>query len=131
MKHNPWLLRSISAAAVAAVLLYGCDHGPQGHRPEGTSAEGIVRAMHDDSTVARTVADFMIKDPEGMHVLAGQLVQDPAAATRLFGMLTDKGGADMALGVACGRLEEWKRRQGTYPVTSPSADDARDVQKRP
>lgn len=78
--------------------------------PEGSSEEEILKAMHDDLSVSHKVADFMIKDNDGIDLLAERLSKDPVAAARLFEVLARKGGGEKAIAQACLRVVEWEQR---------------------
>lgn len=125
MKHRR-LLRSMFASAVAAVLLFGCRE----RLPEGPSEEEILKAMHDDLSVSHKVADFMIKDHDGIDLLAERLSKDPVAAAQLFETLAKKGGGEKAIAIACLRVAE-RQRENTVPVPPPSTTGAQELQKQP
>lgn len=78
--------------------------------PEGPSEEEILKAMHDDLSVSHKVADFMIKDNDGIDLLAERLSKEPAAAAQLFEALARKGGGEKAIAQACLRVVEWEQR---------------------
>ena len=76
----------------------------------GLSEEEILKAMHDDLSVSHKVADFMIKDNDGIDLLAERLSKDPAAAAQLCEALARKGGGEKAIAQACLRVVEWEQR---------------------
>ena len=113
------------AAVIALVTLAvfaGCgDRLP----PEGPSEEELLKAMHDDLSVSHKVADFMIKDDDGIDLLAERLSKDPAAAARLFETLARKGGGEKAIAVACLRAAEWQS-QNFPSAPAPSGTGAQE-----
>lgn len=116
------------AAFLAAVMLTRCaDKLP----PEGPSEEEILKAMHDDLFVSHKVADFMIKDDDGIDLLAERLSKDPRAAAQLFEAIARKGGGQKAIAVACLRVAEWERQQTVPPVPSATSSGAQELQRQP
>lgn len=123
MKHQRRLL---FASLVVALSLLGCrDRLP----PEGPSEEEILKAMHDDLTVSHKVADFMIKDHDGIDLLAERLSKDPVATTQLLETLAKKGGGEKAIAIACLRAAE-SQQQNALPVPAPSTG-AQELQRQP
>jgi len=102
---------------VALPLLVGC----RDPLADGASEEEILKAMHESPRVSHKVADFMIKDKDGIGLLAERLAKDPAAARQLFEAIAKKEGGEKVIALACLRAAEWERR---------NAANAQELQKR-
>lgn len=99
--------------------------------PEGPSEEEILKAMHDDLSVSHKVADFMIKDDDGIDLLAERLSKDPRAAAQLLEAIARKGDGQKAIAVACLRVAEWERQQNAPPVPPVTSSGAQELQRQP
>ena len=123
--HHARLLRC-AIAVVGMALIAGC----RDRLPEGPSEEEILKAMHDDLVVSHKVADFMIKDHDGIELLAERLSKDPAAAGQLLETLSKKGGAEKAVAGACARAAEWQQTFG-HPPAVLATTGAQELQRQP
>lgn len=124
MTHARFLRCAV--AVIAMALIASC----RDRLPERPSEEEILKAMHDDLSVSHKVADFMIKDNDGINLLAERLSKDPAAASRLFETLARKGGGEQAIAAACLRAAEWQRENA--PTVPPSSTTgAQELQRQP
>ena len=128
MKHRLTLSFACLAVFLAAVTLTRC---AEKLPPEGPSEEEILKAMHDDLSVSHKVADFMIKDDDGIDLLAERLSKDPRAAAQLFEAIARKGGGQKAIAVACLRVAEWERQQTVPPVPPTTSSGAQELQRQP
>lgn len=127
VKHRAAVSLACLAVFLAAVMLTRCAE----RLPEGPSEEEILKAMHDDLSVSHKVADFMIKDDDGVNLLAERLSKDPRAAAQLFEALARKGGGQKAIAVACLRVAEWERQQNAPPVPPATSSGAQELQRQP
>ena len=112
-----------AVAVIATVLIAGC----RDRLPERPSEEEILKAMHDDLSVSHKVADFMIKDHDGIELLAERLSKDPQAASQLLETLQRKGGAEKAIAAACARVAE-RKTDATGPSPASTATAAQQSQ---
>ena len=121
--HNSRFL-FCAVVIIATAMIAGC----RDRLPEGPSEEEILKAMHDDLSVSHKVADFMIKDHDGIELLAERLSKDPQAGSQLLETLQRKGGAEKPIADACARAE---REPGSTvpPVTTTTG--ARELQRQP
>ena len=124
-RHYARLLRC-ATAVVAMALIASC----RDRLPERPSEEEILKAMHDDLSVSHKVADFMIKDHDGIELLAERLSKDPQAASQLLETMQRKGGAEKAIADACARVAE-RRPDGTGPPPAATTTAAQELQSQP
>lgn len=128
VKHRAAVSLACLAVFLAIVMLTRC---AEKLPPEGPSEEEILKAMHDDLSVSHKVADFMIKDDDGIDLLAERLSKDPRAAAQLFETIARKGGGQKAIAVACLRVAEWERQQTVPPVPPNTSSGAQELQRQP
>lgn len=126
VKHRLTVSFRCLVVVLAGVLLTRCTERVP---PEGPSEEEILRSMHDDLSVSHKVADFMIKDDDGINLLAERLSKDPRAAGQLFEAIARKGGGQKAIAVACLRVAEWERQQTAPSVPPATPSGAQELQR--
>lgn len=126
MTHHDLRLFFCAVLFMATAMITGC----RDRLAKGPSEEEILKAMHDNLSVSHEVADFMIKDHDGIELLAERLSKDPAAAGQLLETLQRKGGAERPIADACARAAE-RKPDATVPAPVPTTTGAQELQRQP